>query len=69
VAHVEGDVADVDGVLRVIALRIRYELEIPAGTREKLDRVARIYAERCPLYCTVRDCVDVTWTVDARERV
>jgi len=61
VAEVEGDIEDVDGVLKITNIRIRYRFKIPAGTREKADRVLSVYAEKCPAYQTVKDCIRCTW--------
>jgi uncharacterized OsmC-like protein len=61
VAEVEGDIEDVDDVLKITNIRIRYRFKIPAGTREKADRVLAVYAEKCPAYQTVKDCIRCTW--------
>jgi uncharacterized OsmC-like protein len=62
-ADVEGDIAEVDGVLRITNIRIHYRLKIPAGSRDKLDRALASYAEKCPAYQSVRGCIDCTWDV------
>lgn len=63
----EGDIEDVDGVLKITALRIRYQLKIPSGTREKAERALAVYAEACPAYQTVKDCVQISWEADIQE--
>ena len=57
----EGDIEDVEGVLKITTIRIRYRFKIPAGTREKADRALAVYAEKCPAYQTVKDCIRCTW--------
>ena len=66
-ADVEGDIAEVDGVLRITAIRIAYKLRIPEGTREKVDRALETYAEKCPAYQSVKECIHCTWDVDITE--
>ena len=61
VADVEGDIEDVDGVLKITNIRLRYRFKIPAGSREKVDRALETYAEKCPAYQSVRGCIDCTW--------
>lgn len=66
-AQVEGDIAEVDGVLRITAIRLRYEMKIPQGTRDKAERALETYAEKCPAYQSVRQCIDVTWDAEIQE--
>ena len=66
-AAVEGDIEDVDGVLKITKIRLRYRATIPAGKRESVERVLEAYAEGCPAYQTVKGCIDVTWEADFEE--
>ncbi len=66
-ADVEGDVEDVDGVLRITRIRLHYRATIPAGSREKFDRALATYAEKCPAYQSVQGCIDVTWDAEVEE--
>ncbi len=66
-AQVEGDIEDVGGVLKITKIRIRYQLKIPAGSREKAERALESYAEKCPAYQSVVGCIDCTWTADMQE--
>ncbi len=68
VADVEGDIEEVDGVLRITTIRIHYRLTIPAGTREKVDRVLESYAEKCPAYQSVKGCIECTWDAQTQEQ-
>ena len=67
VADVEGDIEDVDGVLKITKIRLHYRLKIPAGSREKLDRALESYADKCPAYQSVKGCIDCSWNVDVDE--
>jgi hypothetical protein len=40
-AHVEGDIQDVDGVLRISRIRVAYKLKVPAG---KTDEAREVFA-------------------------
>jgi uncharacterized OsmC-like protein len=57
VAEVEGDVEEVDGVVRVTKLRAHYRGTIPAGSREKAERAVKSHPEKCPAYASVRDAI------------
>ena len=61
VADVEGDIGDVDGVLKITTIRLRYRFKIPPGSRSKVDRALETYAEKCPAYQSVKGCIDCTW--------
>lgn len=61
VADVEGDIEDVDGVLRITKIRLRYRFKIPPGSREKVDRALETYAEKCPAYQSVKGCIECSW--------
>jgi uncharacterized OsmC-like protein len=66
-ADVEGDIEDVNGVMRITRVRVRYRFRIPAGDREKIERVLERYAEQCPAYQSVKGCIECTWGADMEE--
>jgi uncharacterized OsmC-like protein len=66
-ADVEGDIEEVGGVMRITRIRLRYRFRIPAGSREKIDRVLHSYAEQCPAYQSVKGCIECTWGADIEE--
>ena len=67
VADVEGDIAEVDGVLKITAIRLHYRLTIPAGSRDKVDRALESYADKCPAYQSVKGCIECSWDVETTE--
>jgi uncharacterized OsmC-like protein len=67
VADVEGDIEDVDGVLRITQIRLRYRFKIPPGTRESVERVLERYADSCPAYQSVKGCIACTWQAEMKE--
>jgi len=67
VADVEGDIEDVDGVLKITKIRLRYRFKIPTGSREKVERALETHAEKCPAYQSVKGCIDCSWEADIQE--
>jgi len=67
VAQVEGDIKDVDDVLRITKIRLKYRLKIQAGTREKAERALAVYAEKCPAYQSVKGCIECSWDAEMEE--
>lgn len=61
VADVEGDIEDVDGVLKITKIRLRYHFKIPPGSRDKVERALGTFADKCPAYLSVKGCIDCTW--------
>jgi organic hydroperoxide reductase OsmC/OhrA len=66
-ADVEGEIEDVGGVMRISRIRVRYRFRIPAGIREKIERVLDRYAAQCPAYQSVKGCIECTWGADIEE--
>ena len=66
-ADVEGDISDVDGVLRITSIRVKYRVTIPADSRDKVERILPVYAEKCPAYQSVKDSIDCTWEAELVE--
>lgn len=54
-------------MLKISTIRITYRLQIPAGSREKLERALAGYADKCPAYQSVKGCIDVRWTCEPTE--
>jgi uncharacterized OsmC-like protein len=66
VAHVEGDVEAVDGVLRITKIRINYQFEAPKNLLQKAERALQIYADMCPAYQSVKNGIDCSWDADIK---
>lgn len=67
VADVEGDIQEVDGVLKITTIRLRYHVRIPKGTRDKVDRALETYADKCPAYMSVKDCIACSWEIEIED--
>ena len=66
-ADVEGDIEDVDGVLKITRIRLRYHIRAPAEKWESIERLLDHYAEACPAYQSVKGCIDCSWTAVIEE--
>jgi organic hydroperoxide reductase OsmC/OhrA len=66
-AMVEGDVGAVDRVLRITAIRVRYEIKVPRGMREAAQRAVDTHEQKCPAATSVRGCIPIAITADIAE--
>jgi organic hydroperoxide reductase OsmC/OhrA len=66
-ATVEGDVGAVDRVLRITAIRVRYELRVPAGKRDAAERAVATHEQKCPAATSVRGCIPIAIAADITE--
>lgn len=66
-ADVEGDVTAVERVLRIAAIRVRYRLRIPRGTREAAERAVATHEQSCPAASSVRGCIPIAISADITE--
>lgn len=67
VAHGEGVNELRDRVPVLTEIRVRYELTIPPGTRETVDRALARHVEKCPTAQSLRGAVQVSWEAEIRE--
>jgi len=66
-ADVEGDIEDVDGVLRITRIRVRYTLKVPAGKTADAREAMGAYLVRCPAAMSVRGCIAIEDALDVSE--
>ena len=62
VGEVEGDIAEVDGVIRITAVRIHMTAAVPEAEREGAARLLESFQAGCPAYQSVRGAIDVRCT-------
>ena len=67
IAQVEGDIEDVEGVLRITKIRLRYQMKIPKGKREDVEMALATYSKNCPAYQSIKGCIDCSWTSEIEE--
>ena len=66
-ADAEGDIEDVDGVMRIARIRVRYTLKVPPGKTEEALEAMRTYITRCPGAMSVRGCIALEDTLEVSE--
>jgi organic hydroperoxide reductase OsmC/OhrA len=66
-ATVEGEVGALDRVLRITAIRVGYELRVPAGKRDAAERAVATHEQKCPAATSVRGCIPIAITADISE--
>lgn len=59
-----GEVEKDDGVLVIRRIHVVYHLRAPAAAEEVARRVHDVHHDACPVYRTVRGCIDVTTELD-----
>ncbi len=58
-ADVEGDIEDVDGVLRITRIRVAYTLSVPPGKTDDAREALKTYITQCPAAMSVRGCIEI----------
>lgn len=66
-AHVEGDIEDVDGLLRISRIRVSYGLRVPADKSEEAREAFASYIKGCPAAMSVCGCIDISDSLDITE--
>jgi len=66
-AEVEGDIEDVDGVLRITRIRVDYKLKVPPGKTEEAREVFAGYLKRCPAAMSVIGCIEISDSLEVTE--
>jgi len=64
---VTGEIDPDDGTLRVVRIRVRYSLRIPAGMRDDAERALEHHVSKCPVARTLSPCVEIAWEADIQE--
>jgi organic hydroperoxide reductase OsmC/OhrA len=66
-ADVEGDIEDVDGVLRITRIRVAYTLSVPPGKADDAREALKTYITRCPAAMSVRGCIELIDSAEISE--
>jgi len=59
-ADVQGEIESEQGVLVIRRVHVHYTLDGAEEVRETVERVHRVYAEKCPVYKTLRPAFEIT---------
>ena len=63
-AEVEGDIEDVDGVLKITRIRVRFHLKVPGGMEKEARDAFSSYLTRCPAAQSVIGCIAIEDSLD-----
>ena len=66
-ATVEGTNEVIDGIITLTRIDVHYSLQIPAGSRETVDRALQRHQEKCPTARSLGPAVAIAWTADVSE--
>jgi uncharacterized OsmC-like protein len=59
-AKVRGEIESEQGALVIRRVHVHYLLEAVEQVRETVERVHRVYANKCPVYKTLRPAFEIT---------
>jgi hypothetical protein len=58
-ADVEGDIEDVNGVLKISRIRVNYHLKVPPGKEAEAREALSVYLAGCPAAQSVIGCIEI----------
>jgi hypothetical protein len=58
-AEVEGDIREVNGVLKITDIRVKYYLKVPPGKSAEAQEVFSSYLVKCPAAQSVIGCINI----------
>jgi organic hydroperoxide reductase OsmC/OhrA len=61
-SEIEGDIEEVEGVMTITTIRIRYRIRIPAGKRADAERALAFHERGCPAAMSIQGCIQVAYT-------
>ena len=59
-ADVRGEIESDQGVLVIRRVHVHYSLDGAEQSRETVERVHRVYADKCPVYKTLHPAFEIT---------
>lgn len=68
-ANVRGEIENEDGVLVIRRIHVEFELQAPDDARETIDRVHGFFAEKCPIYRSLRAAIQITSSYNLLDRI
>ena len=66
-ADVEGDIEDVDGVLRITKIRVKYTMKVPPGKTDEARDALKSYLVQCPGAMSVKGAIDIADSAEITE--
>jgi len=58
-ADVEGDVENVNNVLKITQIRVKYNVKVDKGKSNDVKEALKSYITRCPAAQSVIGCIDI----------
>jgi len=65
-ATVEGRIIGIGKTIRIKSIHMKYELAVPAESREAAERALTLHPEGCPAHQSVQGAIEVTWEARVR---
>jgi len=59
-ARVRGEIETEDGVLVIRRIHVAIQLQAPDEARETIERVHGFFADKCPVYRSLRAAIEIT---------
>jgi organic hydroperoxide reductase OsmC/OhrA len=66
-ADVEGDIEDVDGLMKITKIRVGYTIKVPPGKTEETREALEVYMRKCPAAMSVVGCIELSDSADITE--
>ena len=66
-AVVEGRIESVGSTITITEIAVKYEVAVPGGQREAVERALEFHVHGCPAHESVKDAIKVTWSADITE--
>jgi len=63
---VEGRIIGIGKTIRIKSIDMKYELAVPAESREATERALTLHPEGCPAHQSVQGAIEVTWEAQVR---
>jgi organic hydroperoxide reductase OsmC/OhrA len=68
-ADVEGDIENVEGILKITRIRVRYLLHAPRGKADEARQSLDEYLNQCPAAMSVKGAIDLEHSMTVEEMV
>ena len=65
-AAVEGRIVGIGKTIRIRSIHVRYDLAVPAESREATERALALHPQGCPAHQSVKDAIEITWAATLR---
>jgi len=65
-ATVEGRIIGIGKTIRIKSIHMKYELAVPAESRDATERALTLHPEGCPAHQSVQGAIEVTWEARVR---